>query len=59
MPKAKRAAETALRLDDALADAHAALGYVHLVWDWDGPAAQGSRGVRRPLRVRLRLIPDA
>ena len=40
MPKAKHAAETALRLDDALADAHAALGYVHLVWDWDGPAAQ-------------------
>ena len=24
----------------SLADAHAALGYVHLVWDWDGPAAQ-------------------
>ena len=40
MPKAKHAAEAALRLDEALADAHAALGYVHLVWDWDGPAAQ-------------------
>ena len=40
MPKAKQAAETALRLDEALADAHAALGYVHLVWDWNGPAAQ-------------------
>ena len=40
MPKAKQAAETALRLDDTLADAHAALGYVHLVWDWDGPAAE-------------------
>ena len=39
MPKAKRAAETALRLDEALAEAHAALGYVHLVYDWDGPAA--------------------
>ena len=39
MPKAKRAAETALRLDETLADAHAALGYVHLVYDWDGPAA--------------------
>ena len=39
MPKAKRAAETALRLDEALAEAHAALGYVHLVDDWDGPAA--------------------
>jgi len=42
MPKAKRAAETALRLDETLADAHAALGYVHLVWDWDGPAAERS-----------------
>ena len=40
MPKAKRAAETALRLDESLADAHAALGYVHLVYDWDGPAAE-------------------
>ena len=40
MPKAKEAAETALRLDDSLADAHAALGYVHLVYDWDGPAAE-------------------
>ena len=40
MPRAKRAAETAARLDDSLADAHAALGYVYLVFDWDGPAAQ-------------------
>ena len=39
MPKAKRAAETALRLDEALAEAHAVLGYVHLVYEWDGPAA--------------------
>ena len=40
MPKAKRAAETALRLDGSLADAHAALGFIHLVYDWDGPAAE-------------------
>jgi len=40
MPKAKRAAETALRLDESVAEAHAALGYIHLVYDWDGPAAQ-------------------
>ena len=38
MPKAKQAAETALRLDESLADAHAAL--VPLVYDWDGPAAE-------------------
>jgi len=42
MPKAKRAAETALRMDESLAEAHAALGYVHLVYDWDGPAAEKS-----------------
>jgi TolB-like protein/DNA-binding winged helix-turn-helix (wHTH) protein/Tfp pilus assembly protein PilF len=40
MPNAKRAAETALRLDESLADAHAALGYIYLVYDWDGPAAE-------------------
>ena len=40
MPKAKRAAETALALDESLADAHAALGFIHLVYDWDGPAAE-------------------
>jgi TolB-like protein/Flp pilus assembly protein TadD len=40
MPKAKRAAETAVRLDDGLADAHAELGYVHLVYDWDGAGAE-------------------
>ncbi len=42
MPKAKQAAETALRLDEALAEAHAALGYVNLVYEWDGPAAAKS-----------------
>ena len=40
MPKAKRAAETAVRLDDSLAEAHAALGLIHLTYDWDGPAAE-------------------
>ena len=40
MPKAKQAAETALRLDESLADAHAVLGFIHLVYDWDGPAAE-------------------
>jgi serine/threonine-protein kinase len=40
MPRAKDAAETAIRLDETLADAHAALGYAKLVYDWDGPAAE-------------------
>ncbi|HEX7961164.1 MAG TPA: winged helix-turn-helix domain-containing protein, partial [Terriglobales bacterium] len=40
MPLAKAAAINALRLDDSLAEAHAALGYVTLVYDWDWPAAE-------------------
>ena len=40
MPKAKHAAEAAIALDESLADAHAALGFIHLVYDWDGPAAE-------------------
>ena len=42
-----------LRLDESLADAHAALGYVHLVYDWDGPAAE------KALLRALDLNPDA
>ena len=40
MPKATRSAETAMRLDDSLAYAHAALGFIRLIYDWDGPAAE-------------------
>jgi TolB-like protein/Tfp pilus assembly protein PilF len=40
MPRAKAAARTALEIDDALADAHAALGYVKLAYDWDLPGAE-------------------
>jgi eukaryotic-like serine/threonine-protein kinase len=40
MPKAKRAVEAAIRLDDSFAEAHAALGFIHLVYDWDGPGAE-------------------
>ena len=53
MPRAKRAAETAIRLDDSLADAHAALGYVYLVYDWDGPAAE--RALLRALDLNSTL----
>jgi TolB-like protein/tetratricopeptide (TPR) repeat protein len=51
MTSARRAAETAIALDPALADAHAALGYIHLVYDWDGPAAA------QALRLALDLNP--
>ena len=40
MPKAKQEAERALRVDEGIAEAHAALGFVHLVYDWNGPAAE-------------------
>jgi eukaryotic-like serine/threonine-protein kinase len=35
MPKARAAAEQALALDDQLAEAHATLGLVKLLYDWD------------------------
>jgi TolB-like protein/DNA-binding winged helix-turn-helix (wHTH) protein/Tfp pilus assembly protein PilF len=38
--KAKAAAERALALDDALGDAHATLGNIHFVWDWEWAAAE-------------------
>lgn len=36
---ARRAEELALKLDANLADAHAGLGRIHAVYDWDWPAA--------------------
>jgi TolB-like protein/tetratricopeptide (TPR) repeat protein len=42
MPLARRAAETAIALDASLADAHGVLGYIHLVYDWNGPAAEAA-----------------
>lgn len=40
MPKAKAAAARALKLDDLLAEAHAALGVVREVYDWDFAGAE-------------------
>jgi len=39
-PKAKAAAGKALEIDETLADAHAALGYVAWYYDWDWPTAE-------------------
>ncbi len=39
IPKAKAAALKALEIDDRLAEAHAALGYASLSYDYDWPAA--------------------
>jgi TolB-like protein/DNA-binding winged helix-turn-helix (wHTH) protein/Tfp pilus assembly protein PilF len=40
MPKAKAAAQKALQLDDGLAEAHASLAYVSMVYDWDWNRAE-------------------
>jgi serine/threonine-protein kinase len=35
MPKAKAAAEQALKIDNDLAEAHTSLGYIHAIYDWN------------------------
>jgi tetratricopeptide (TPR) repeat protein len=40
-PRARAAAEKALELDPTLAEAHAALGYVLMYYEWDFAAAEG------------------
>jgi TolB-like protein/DNA-binding winged helix-turn-helix (wHTH) protein len=40
MPKAKAAAQQALQLDDGLAEAHASLAYINMVYDWNGASAE-------------------
>jgi TolB-like protein len=52
MPKAKAAALRAIELDDSLAEAHAALGYIKLFFDWDWS------GGEQQLRQVLTLNPN-
>ena len=40
MPQAREAAEKALQLDDTLAEAHSALGWVKWIYDWDWRGAE-------------------
>lgn len=40
MPKAKLAAQKALQLDDGLAEAHASLAYINMVYDWNWASAE-------------------
>ncbi len=51
-PKAKAAARKALELDSSLAEAHAALGFCLLWYDWDWSAAE------RELRQAIELKPS-
>ena len=48
-PKAKQAAERALELDDALAEAHTSLAFVRLGYEWDRRAAE--RGFKRAIKL--------
>lgn len=52
MPLARSSALEALRIDEGLAEAHAALGYVKLVFDWDWSGAE------RELRRAIELNPS-
>jgi TolB-like protein/tetratricopeptide (TPR) repeat protein len=49
MPKAKAAAQAALRLDESLADAHVSMGFVNLFYDWDWSAAE--RHIKRAIEL--------
>ncbi|MEN3330852.1 MAG: hypothetical protein V7641_217 [Blastocatellia bacterium] len=51
-PKAKAAATQALRLDNAIAEAHASLAKIHHLYDWDWEAAE------REFKRALELNPD-
>lgn len=41
-PRAKAAAERALEIDDSIADAHATLGSVHFMYEWDWDSAEAT-----------------
>jgi serine/threonine-protein kinase len=49
MPKAREAAQKALRLDDSLSDAHASLGFVYTTYDWKW--AEAEEELRRALEL--------
>ncbi len=52
-PRAREAAEKALSIDETLGEAHAALGSIHLMYDWDWEAAE------REFRRALELAPNS
>ncbi len=52
-PKAKSAAQTALEIDDQLAEAHAVLGWIVYWYDWDWAAAE------KHCRLAVQLDPNS
>ena len=55
MDKARQAATTALELAPNLAEAHASLGYIHLVYDWDWD--KSGRELRRAIELNPSYAP--
>jgi TolB-like protein/tetratricopeptide (TPR) repeat protein len=53
MPRARAAALKAVELDDTVAEAHASLGFINLVFDWNWPGAE------REFRTALELNPNS
>jgi serine/threonine protein kinase/tetratricopeptide (TPR) repeat protein len=53
LPKAKAAALKAIEMDDSIAEAHAALGAIHTLYDWDWAAAE--RECQRSLELNPKL----
>ncbi|MDH3251953.1 MAG: protein kinase [Ignavibacteria bacterium] len=51
-PRAKAAANAALKLDNTLAEAHTALAYISYAFDWDGTAADA--GFRKAITLNPR-----
>ncbi len=49
LPQAKKAALKALAIDDNLAEAHASLGYIHTIFDWEWE--KGRRELQRALEL--------
>ena len=49
-PRAKEFADKALRLDDSLAEAHTAMGYIQMVYEWDWSEAE--RSFKRALELK-------
>lgn len=55
VPKAQETAQRALALDDGLAQAHAALGFINLMWTWDWQESESE--LRRAIQLDPNYVP--
>jgi TolB-like protein len=56
MPVGREDAEQALRLNPSLGEAHGSLGVIHLVYDWDVPAAEGDLALAGAQRAAISTL---